>query len=78
LAFCHAFSGDAFFETQLELEAIAAEAERSPGLRANLVLEIVNVAADRLHRFFAGIVEIAEQMDVVERREGAREIAVDE
>ena len=69
---------DAFFEAQLLLEAIAAEAERALGLRADVVLEIVDVGADRLHRLGARVGEIAEQVDVVDVRERARQIGVDE
>ena len=60
---------DAFFEPQLLLEAIAPEPERALGLRADVVLEIVDVGADRLHRFAARIGEIAEQVHVVDVRE---------
>ena len=59
---------DAFFEAQLLLEAIAAETERALRLRADVGLEIVDVGADRLHRFAARIGEIAEQVHVVDVR----------
>ena len=69
---------DAFFEPQLLLEAIAAETEGALRLRPNLVLEIGDVGADRLHRFGARIGEVAEQVHVVDVREGARQVGVDE
>ena len=69
---------DAFFEAQLLLEAIAPEAERALGLRPDVVFEIVDVGADRLHRFVARVGEIAEQVHVVDGREGPRQVGVDE
>ena len=59
---------DAFFEPQLLLELLAAEAERRARLRRELGLEILDVGADRLRRLGLRVGEIAEQVQVVDAR----------
>src|SRR6266540_965049 len=58
---------DALVESELLLEPLFPEPERCRRAWANVVLEILDVAANRLHRFDRGIGEIAKQMQVVDR-----------
>ena len=66
---------DAFFELQLLLELVAAEAERGARLRRELGFEVLDVGADGLRRFGLRVGEIAEQVQVVDVGERARQIS---
>src|SRR5262249_38557661 len=65
-------------ETQLLLELVAAEAKRRARLRRDVGLEILDVAADRLRGLGLRVGEIAEQVQVVDVAERARQIVLDE
>ena len=67
-----------FFEPQLLLELVAAEPERGARLRRELGFEVLDVGADGLRRFGLRVGEIAEQVQIVDVGERARQIVVDE
>ena len=69
---------DAFVEPQLLLELVAPEPERGARLRRDLGFEILDVGADRLRRLGLRVGEIAEQVQIVDVGERARQIVVDE
>ena len=71
-------TADAFFELELLLELLAPQPERSAGLRADLVLEVVHVGSDRLARLGLCVGELAEQVQVVDVGQRARQVVVDE
>ena len=70
---------DAFLEPQLLLELVAARGgTRRARLRRDLGFEILDVGADRLRRLGLRVGEIAEQVQIVDVGERARQILVDE
>ena len=69
---------DAFLVTELLLEVVATEAERRLRARREIRLQIVHIALDRGGRFGRRVREVAEDVEVVERRERARQIRFDE
>ena len=68
----------AFIELELLLELLPPEPEAALAARRQIGLEILDVAPDRCRRFGRGVGEIAEDVEIVERREGAGQIVVDE
>ena len=69
---------DALVEPELLLELLPPEPERALAARREVALEIVDVAADRGGRLGRRVGEIAEQVQIVEIAERARQILVDE
>ena len=67
-----------FVEPELLLELVAARAGTTRAPRRQLGFEVLDVRADRLRRFGLRVGEIAEQVQVVDARERARQIVVDE
>src|SRR5204862_7347747 len=63
---------DPLFELQFLLELLASKTERGARARRDVVLEVVEVSAERLRRFGLRVGEIAEQMEIVNARKGAR------
>ena len=64
-------------QAQLLLEPVAAETERPLGIRPDVVLEVIDVGANRPHRLGARIVQVAKQVNVIDIREGARQVFPD-
>jgi len=60
------------------LEDVSAKAERGLRPRRQFRLEILNVSADRLACFRRRVCEIAQDMQVIETRECAGQVDVDE
>ena len=71
---------DAALRTHLPqlIEAIDTEAERALRAGAQVVLEVVDVAAGSMDGLGRRIGEIGQQVEIVDRRERARQIGVDE
>jgi hypothetical protein len=70
--------GDALFELQLRSNLLAAEPERRLGPRRQVGLQIVDVGGDGRHGLGGRVGEVAQDVQVVERRERAREVRLDE
>ena len=69
---------EAFVELYLLFESIAPEPERGAGPRRDVVLEIFDIGADGLRRLGLRVGEIAQEVQIVNVGEGARQIVVDE
>ena len=67
-----------FLELQLPLELLAAQAERGAGARREVGLEVADVALQRVGRLGRRVGQVAEQVQVVHAREGARQVVLDE
>ena len=70
--------GDALLEAELLFELVATETKRPPRFRSDFGLEFVDIRAHSLTRFGLRVGEFAKQMQVVDIRERARQIVVDE
>ena len=66
------------FELQLPFEPVASQPERGARARRDLRLEVLQVGANRLRGLGLRVGEIAEQVQVVHAREGARQLVLDE
>ena len=73
-----ALSVDAVLELQLLLEPLASQTERRLGARREIGLEIVDVRLDRRRGLGGGVGQVAEDVEVVETGERARQIRLDE
>ncbi len=69
---------EAFVEAELLLEPLAAQAERALAARREVGLEKLDVGGERGRRFGRRVGEVAEQVQVAEVAEGARQVVVDE
>ena len=69
---------ESLLEPHLLLEPLAPEPERRPRARRHVGLEGFDVGADRVRGFGLSVREIGEQVHVVDARERARQIVVDE
>ena len=67
-----------FLEPQLLLEVVAAQAKRRTGPGRDLGFEVLHVRRDGVRRLGLGIGQVAEQMEIVDVGEGARQLLVDE
>jgi hypothetical protein len=69
---------NALVQSQFLLEVFETETERRLGLGPHVVLEVVDVFADGLHRFRGCVSEIREQVQIVEVVKRSRQVGVDE
>ena len=67
-----------FLQPELLLELVLAQPERGARFRRQLGFEVLHVRPDGLRRFGLCIGEVAEQMQVVNIFEGARQLFLDE
>ena len=70
---CHAL-----FQLQFLFKGVPAQAERSPGPRRQVGLQIADESSDRLRRLGGGIGKISEDVQIVEAREGPGKVRFDE
>ena len=69
---------DAFVELELLLELLPAQPEGSLAARRQILFQILDQPADRVDGFGRGIRQIAQQVQVAQVAERAREVVVDE
>jgi hypothetical protein len=70
--------GEPFVEPELLLELVATQAERAAGPGRHFRFEVANVRAERVRGLRLGVCEIAEEVQIVDARERARQIVLDE
>jgi hypothetical protein len=71
--------GNAFVEFELLLEALATEPERRPWPAAQRFgFEVADVGRHEGRRFGSGVGQVSEDVEIVERREGLRQVLLDE